>query len=113
MVGAEREGEKEGTAATSRRPFKPVRRWGRGPDAGCHAVSGERGPLARCRLRTAQLARPRPDSSAAHACAAQRPNRGTGGGGADVWASATVTGGGGLNLIRFQIQTDSNQVQIV
>jgi hypothetical protein len=26
---------------------------------------------------------------------------------------ATITGGGGLNLIQIQIQTDSNQVQIV
>jgi hypothetical protein len=33
--------------------------------------------------------------------------------GADMWALATVTGSGGLNTIRFQIQTDSNQVRIV
>jgi hypothetical protein len=29
------------------------------------------------------------------------------------WAPAIVTGGGSLNLIRIQIQTDSNQLQIV
>jgi hypothetical protein len=31
----------------------------------------------------------------------------------DVWASATIMGGGDLNLIRFQIQTDSIEVQII
>jgi hypothetical protein len=31
----------------------------------------------------------------------------------DVRSLATVTGGGSLNPIRFQIQTDSNQIQIV
>jgi hypothetical protein len=30
-----------------------------------------------------------------------------------VGPTATVTGGGGLNPIRFQIQMDSNQVDIV
>jgi hypothetical protein len=97
----------------------PGRGGGGGPNAGCHTASGEVG-LG----RTISFGQPGPSGSGAHGWRVARSDEAAGltcgpqpqchvAWATDMQALTTVTGGGSLNLIRFQIQTDSKQVQIV
>jgi hypothetical protein len=107
------EGEKWGVAMGGAH-FKPdVRRWGTGRWGGTtRQVRAKGGCLAPTGRRRPGRQRPEADGRGRSARSCRMASAKQGSQGADVLAPTTVTSGGGLNPNRFQIQMDSNQVQI-